>query len=48
MSEKQVEFYNKVAENDAKQSSDREKIATQVERDSIDIKKAEYMSKKIG
>ena len=48
MSEKQVEFYNKVAENDAKQSSDREKIATQVERDSIDFKKAEYMSKKIG
>lgn len=48
MSEKQVEFYNKVAENDAKQSSDREKIATQVERDSVDIKKAEYMSKKIG
>lgn len=48
MSEKQVEFYNKVAENDAKQSSDREKIATQLERDSIDIKKAEYMSKKIG
>ena len=48
MSEKQVEFYNKVAESDAKQSSDREKIATQVERDSVDIKKAEYMSKKIG
>lgn len=48
MSEKQVEFYNKVAENDAKQSSNREKIATQVERNSIDIKKAEYMSKKIG
>ena len=48
MSEKQVEFYNEVAESDAKQSSDREKIATQVERDSVDIKKAEYMSKKIG
>ncbi len=48
MPEKQVEFYNKVAESDAKQSSDREKIATQVERDSVDIKKAEYMSKKIG
>ena len=48
MSDKQVEFYNKVAESDAKQSSDREKIATQVERDSVDIKKAEYMSKKIG
>ena len=48
MTEKQVEFYSKVAETDAKQSSDREKIATQVERDSVDIKKAEYMSKKIG
>lgn len=48
LSEKKVELYSKIAENDAKQSSDREKIATQVERDSIDIKKAEYMSKKIG
>ena len=48
MSENEVEIYNKIAENDAKQSTEREKIATQVERDSIDIKKAEYMSKKIG
>ena len=48
MSDKQIEFYNKLAENDAKQSSEREKVATQVERDSVDIKKAEYMSKKIG
>lgn len=48
LSEKKVELYSKIAENDAKQSSDREKIATQVERDSIDIKKAEYMSNKIG
>ena len=48
MPEKQVEIYNEIAENDARQSSEREKIATQVERDSIDIKKAEYMSKKIG
>lgn len=48
LSEKKVELYSKIAENDAKQSSDREKIATQVERDSVDIKKAEYMSKKIG
>ena len=48
MSEKQIEIYNKIADNDAKQSTEREKVATQVERDSIDIKKAEYMSKKIG
>ena len=48
MPEKQVEFYNEVAETDARQSTEREKVATQVERDSVDIKKAEYMSKKIG
>ena len=48
MPEKQVEIYNEIAENDARQSTEREKIATQVERDSIDIKKAEFMSKKIG
>lgn len=48
LSEKKVELYSKIAEDDAKKSSDREKIATQVERDSIDIKKAEYMSNKIG
>ena len=48
LSEKKVELYIKIAEDDAKKSSDREKIATQVERDSIDIKKAEYMSNKIG
>ena len=48
LSEKKVELYSKIAEDDAKKSSEREKIATQVERDSIDIKKAEYMSNKIG
>ena len=48
MPEKQVEIYNEIAEKDARQSTEREKIATQVERDSIDIKKAEFMSKKIG
>ena len=48
MPENEVEIYSKIAENDAKQSTEREKVATQVERDSIDIKKAEYMSKKIG
>lgn len=48
LSEKKVELYSKIAEDDAKKSSEREKIATQVERDSIDIKKAEYMSNKLG
>ena len=48
LSEKKVELYSKIAEDDAKKSSEREKIATKVERDSIDIKKAEYMSNKIG
>ena len=36
------------AEERAKQSSEREKIATKVERESEDIKKAEYMENKIG
>lgn len=36
------------AENRAKQSSEREKIATQVEREAEDIKKAEYMESRIG
>ena len=48
MDEKEKEEYFKLAENDARQSTEREKIATQVERDSIDIKKAEYMEGKIG
>lgn len=43
LSEKQKEKYEKQAEQYAKTSSDREKIATKVERDSIDIKMAEYM-----
>jgi ribonuclease R len=36
------------AEERAKQSSEREKIATKVERESEDLKKAEYMEKRIG
>lgn len=42
------EEYVKIAEKAAQQSSEREKIATKVERDSIDLKKAEYMQDKIG
>ncbi len=48
LKEEEKEKYDHEAEEYAKQSSEREKIATKVERDSIDIKKAEYMSKKIG
>lgn len=46
--EKFIEEYSLKAENDARQSSEREKIATKVERESEDIKKAEYMENKIG
>ena len=48
ISEEKRKKYEREAEEYAKQSSEKEKIATKVERDSIDIKKAEYMSKKIG
>ena len=48
MEDEEKEEYIKIAEDDARQSTEREKIATQVERDSIDIKKAEYMEGKIG
>lgn len=40
--------YSVKATNSAEQSSEREKIAQKVERDSIDIKKAEYMQDKIS
>lgn len=42
------EKYEEKATTLAQQSSEREKIAQKVERDSIDIKKAEYMQDKIG
>ena len=38
----------KLAEKRAELSSEREKIATKVERESVNIKKAEYMEDKIG
>lgn len=46
--EEELEKYYELAQKDAKQSSEREKVAQKVERDSIDIKKAEYMQDKIG
>lgn len=47
VSEETLEKYNEQATNYANQSSEREKVAQKVERDSIDIKKAEFMQDKI-
>lgn len=43
-----VDEYNDFAEKRAQQSSEREKTATKVERQAVDMKKAEYMENKIG
>ena len=43
-----VEDYKEKATQRAATSSEREKIATKVERDSEDMKKAEFMQDKIG
>ena len=48
VSEEWKEDYKVKAEKYAESSSEREKIAQKVERDSIDIKTAEYMQDKIG
>ena len=48
VSEDFVEKYNKLAQDSAVNSSEREKVATKVEREAEKIKKAEYMEKHIG
>ena len=48
VSEKWIEEQKLQAEERAKQSSEREKIATKVEREAQDLKKAEYMENQIG
>ena len=48
VSEKFVDEYYDIAEKRASDSSEREAIATKVERESEKIKKAEYMEDKIG
>ncbi len=48
ISDKWLEEHKVQAEERAKQSSEREKIATKVEREAEDLKKAEYMESKIG
>ncbi len=46
--DKWKEEYKILADERARQSSEREKIATKVEREAQDIKKAEYMESRIG
>ena len=48
VSEDFVERYNKLAQDSAVNSSEREKVATKVEREAEKIKKAEYMENHIG
>ncbi len=48
LSDDDLEKYADQATKYARSSSEREKIAQKVERDSVDIKKAEYMQSKIG
>ena len=48
LSEKEKEKYFEQAKKYADSSSEREKIAQKVERESVDIKMAEYMEKHIG
>ena len=43
-----IERYNKLAQDSAINSSEREKVATKVEREAEKIKKAEYMENHIG
>lgn len=46
--EKWKQEYINIADSVANQSSEREKIAQKAQRDSLDLKKAEYMQDKIG
>ena len=48
VNEKFLHIYKEEAKERAKQSSEREKIATKVEREAESLKKAEYMETKIG
>ncbi len=48
LSEEYLEKYSDEAKKYARTSSEREKVAQKVERDSIEMKKAEYMQSKLG
>ena len=48
LDEEKIEKYEKLATRYAESSSEREKVAQKVERESVDIKMAEYMENHIG
>ena len=48
LSDEDLEKYSEQSTKYARTSSEREKVAQKVERDSVDIKKAEFMQSKIG
>lgn len=48
MSNEEKEKYHAISLKVAEQSSEREKVAQKAERDSVDMKKAEFMQEKIG
>ena len=48
LDEEKIEKYEKLATKYAENSSEREKVAQKVERESVDIKMAEYMENHIG
>lgn len=48
LSEEDIEKYSTLATKYAESSSDRERVAQKVERESVDIKKAEFMQSKLG
>lgn len=48
MTQGRQEYLNKIISNIAKNASERERIAEEAERESVDLKKVEYMEDKIG
>lgn len=48
MTQGRQKYLNKIISNIAKEASERERIAEEAERESVDLKKVEYMEDKIG
>jgi ribonuclease R len=48
MSKKRIEHYNDILPDICGQCSDREKVAEDAERDTVDLKKVQYMKKYVG
>ena len=48
MTQSRQKYLNKIISNIAKEASERERLAEEAERESVDLKKVEYMEDKIG